>query len=242
MGTVFSFDIRDEATASIEQGILDAVASLHEVDRIFSTYKPDSDISRLGRGEITVDQCDPLVPIVLELGAQAVANGNGAFTLQPNGLLDPSAVVKGWAIERASDILWAAGSHVHLVNGGGDVQARSDGTFDWGVAIADPRDSSRAILVVKSPHAQRFAVATSGTAERGQHIVDARGGFAGDGIVSITILGESLTRVDVAATTAFALGNDARAWIEAQPGLEAFAVTTEGAMWSTVGFNAYVAG
>jgi thiamine biosynthesis lipoprotein len=242
MGTVFSFDIRDDDSSDIETGLRQAVASLHEVDRIFSTYKPDSDISRLGRFEISVDECDPLVSLVLNIAERAVADGAGAFTLHPGGLLDPSAVVKGWAIERASDILRAAGSRVHLVNGGGDIQSCSDGSFDWGVAIADPRDSSRVILAVGDPKAPRFAVATSGTAERGEHIVDPRGGYAGAGLLSVTVVGASLTDVDIAATTAFALGAEARDWVEAHDGFEAFGVLADGGMWTTTRFSHYVIG
>ncbi len=242
MGTVFSFDIRDDDSRKIEAGLRHAISSLHEVNHIFSTYKPESDISRLGRNEITIDQCDPLVAEVLEIGERAVTDGVGAFTLYPGGVLDPSAVVKGWAIERASNILCAAGSKVHLVNGGGDVQSCSDGAFDWGIAIADPRDSSRVILAVGDPNSPRFAVATSGTAERGEHIVVARGRAAGAGLLSVTIVGESLTEVDIAATTAFALGDEARDWVEAYDGLEAFAVLADGRMWTTTGFSRYVIG
>ena len=242
MGTVFSFDIRDDDWPELEAGLRQAVASLHEADRIFSTYKSDSNISRLGRLEISIEECDPLVAAVLAIGERAVADGAGAFTLHPGDRLDPSAVVKGWAIERASNILCAAGSKVHLVNGGGDIQSCSDGTFDWGIAIADPRDSSRVILAVGDPQAPRFAVATSGSAERGEHIVDARGGAAGTGLLSVTIVGVSLTDVDIAATTAFALGAAARDWVEAHDDLEAFAVLTDGGMWTTTGFSRYVVG
>ena len=242
MGTVFSFDIRGDDSPEIEAGLRQAVSSLHEVDHIFSTYKPESDISRLGRLEISVDECDPLVSLVLNIGERAVVDGAGAFTLHPGGRLDPSAVVKGWAIERASNILHAAGSRVHLVNGGGDIQSCSDGSFDWGIAIADPRDSSRVILAVGDPQAPRFAVATSGSAERGEHIVDARGGVAGAGLLSVTIVGASLTDVDIAATTAFALGAQSRDWVEAHDGFEAFAVLADGGMWTTTGFSRYVVG
>ena len=241
MGTVFSFDLRHDSAQQADAALREAVASLHEADRIFSTYKPDSDISRLGRGEIELDQCDPLVREVLVLGEEAVDRGAGAFTLHPRGTLDPSAVVKGWAIERASDILRSGGVTTHLINGGGDVQACTDGPFAWSVAIVDPRDAKRVVLVVGSSGARRLAVATSGTAERGEHIVT-RAPDQGAPLLSVSVVGDSLTAVDIAATTAFALGDDARAWIEAQPGLEAMAVTTGGAMWTTSGFSAYVVG
>src|SRR6516162_2126516 len=109
MGTVVSFDVPLSAR---DDGSLDsAVRWLHWVDRIFSPYRPDSDVSLLASAEVTVEAC----ALVRELSG-------GYFTSSPGGQFDPSGYVKGWAIERAADILTAAGSASHLVNGGGDVQ------------------------------------------------------------------------------------------------------------------------
>lgn len=241
MGTVFSFDIRDEPTPQITGALEQAVAWLHHVDRVFSTYQADSDISRIGRGELSVADADPLVAEVLARGDLAVRDGEGAFTLQPRGILDPSAVVKGWAVERASDMLRAAGSANHVVNGGGDVQAvgNAEPGRPWRVAVADPRDRTRVAMVLGAR--DRFGVATSGRSERGDHIVSPRGDSAA-AMLSITVIGSSLTDVDIAATTAFALGDQARAWIDRHPGLAAFAIYDDGRMWSSERLAPYVLG
>ncbi len=230
MGTVFSIQVDDEGDwrAAIGQ----VVAYLHEVDRTFSTYRPDSQISRLGRGEMRLRECVPAVGEVLALCAHVQAVSDGYFAASIGRRLDPSGLVKGWAIERASALLSAAGASSHAVNGGGDMQLvgnLSDGR-PWRVGIAHPLQPGALSTVVQ---ARDLAVATSGIAERGCHIVDPRTGRAPSGLASITVTGASITLVDAYATAAYAMGLAARAWIEGLDGYEAFAVTENGEWWAT---------
>ena len=243
MGTVVSFDVRDAGTgerrAGIEAALGSAVAWLHRVDRVFSTYRPDSQISGLGRGELALADCDPEVAEVLALGEAAERASGGAFSVRAGGALDPSGVVKGWAVERASALLREAGSLRHSVNGGGDVQTSGEPEpgRPWGLAVAHPLHPGAFATLVRG---RDIALATSGTAERGRHILDARTGRpAGGGLASVSVVGHSLTAVDIAATSAFALGPAARGWLERQPGLEGFAVLDDGRAWWTPGFGAY---
>ena len=92
------------------------------MDRVFSPYRPDSDVSLLAAAEITVDGCAHEVAEVISACAALRLCSGGYFTAAPGGVFDPSGYVKGWAVERAAAILSAAGSASHLVNGGGDVQ------------------------------------------------------------------------------------------------------------------------
>lgn len=218
MGTVFSFAIADEGDWT--EALRDAVAWLHQVDRTFSTYRPDSAISRLRRGERVED---PLVDRVLALCDDYEQQSHGAFSAQlPDGL-DPSGLVKGWAVEWASDILREHGSHNHAVSGGGDMQLAGEPVpgRPWRVGIADPFDSTRVLTTVEG---RDLAVATSGTTERGLHLVDPRNGAPARGLASATVIGPSLTQVDVAATAAFVLGHDAPGWL-AEQGLRASSST-----------------
>lgn len=229
MGTVFSFDIRDRITPGIRAGLKAAVQWLHQVDAVYSTYRKDSDICRLARGEITLADCHPTVPEVLAIGDFAYRDSDGAFTLRPGGSFDPSGVVKGWAIERASMILREAGSRNHLINGGGDIQTfGTNGEGGWRVAVADPKDKLKPLAVLEAISTEGFSVATSGTSQRGAHIVDGRssnGSLASSPWASITVVGSHLTEVDIAATTAFALGVDGLQWIEDRPHFAALGVT-----------------
>lgn len=85
-----------------------------------------------------------------------------------------------------------------------------------------------------------LAIATSGTAERGAHIVDPYGAGPATELVSLTVVGPGLTMTDAYATAAFARGNGSHAWLEALDGYEAFAVLPDGRTWHTTGFAAHV--
>jgi FAD:protein FMN transferase len=236
MGTVVSFDVPAWTAAAGDDGALSQVLRwLHWVDATFSPYRAGSDVSRYGRGEVPLTGCVPELAEVLEACAEVSERSGGYFTATPGGHLDPSGYVKGWAIERAASMLTAAGSQEHSVNGGGDVQCA--GRRRWRIGIADPLRRGQLALVVAG---RDFAVATSGTAERGAHIVDPHTGRAAAGLASITVVGPGLTLADAYATAAFAMGSRARDWVEGLDGYEAFAITPAGATWQTTGFGAYL--
>ncbi len=110
MGTVVSFDVPAWTAAPGGGGPLgQAVRWLHWVDATFSPYRPGSDVSRYGRGEVPLAQCTPELAEVLRACAEVSARSDGYFTATPGGRLDPSGYVKGWAVERAAALLSAAG-------------------------------------------------------------------------------------------------------------------------------------
>ena len=254
MGTMVSFDV--PAAARRDGSLDDAIRWLHWVDRVFSPYRPDSDATLLAEGLLTVEACAPQMAEVIEACAFFHELSGGFFTSSPWGRFDPSGYVKGWAIERAAGILTTAGSASHLVNGGGDVQcvggrpdaAAGGGTSTgdtgpgpaspWRIGIADPHRPGRLALVVA---AVDCAVATSGTAERGAHIVDPRTGRPAAGLASLTVTGSSLALADACATAAFAMGPAlARDWLASLGGCEAYEITETGETWKTAGFAALI--
>jgi thiamine biosynthesis lipoprotein len=236
MGTVVSFDVPARAGEPRGDGPLGrAVRWLHWVDATFSPYRNDSDVSRFGRGEVPLEQCVPELAEVLEACAAVSTRSRGYFTTTPGGRFDPSGYVKGWAVERAAGILTAAGPAGHSVNGGGDVQCSGDRM--WRIGIADPLHPGRLALVVTG---RDFAVATSGVAERREHIIDPYTGQPPAGLASITVVGTRLAETDAYATAAFAMGAAARAWVEGLDGYEAYAITATGVTWQTSGFDRYL--
>ncbi|WP_406510901.1 FAD:protein FMN transferase [Streptomyces sp. NBC_00212] len=238
MGTVFSFDIRDRPTPAVRDALAEAVAWLHRVDAVFSTYRPDSEISRMARGHIGVSDCPPEVAEVLTLCESAAATTDGWFSHTPGGRLDPSGLVKGWATQRASQILYDAGARNTCVNGGGDLQLRGESApgSAWRVGIAHPLRPGHLLTVVTG---RDLAVATSGTAERGHHILDPHTGQPAMGLASVTVTGRHLTDVDAYATALFAMGDaPARTWIRAHSAYEALVVTAAGDVWQSERFPA----
>ena len=211
------------------------ITELREVDLIFSTYRVDSVISRLGRGELALRDCPAQVAEVLELGERAEAESDGAFSVrlpvdpaQPGGArrLDPSGVVKGWAAERASRHLTALTDTDFCLSAGGDIVGRAATWREpWQIGIEDPHDASRVIAVVPL---RSGAVATSGTAHRGAHLVDARTGRGTTGIASVTVIGPSLTWADIDATAAYAHGTGAADWLRTRPIHSALVVGSDG--------------
>jgi FAD:protein FMN transferase len=236
MGTVVSFDVPAWAGPGALGG---AVRWLHWVDATFSPYRDDSDVSRFGRGSLALADCAPELAEVLAACAEVSTLSGGYFTTTPGGRFDPSGYVKGWAIERAAAMLTAAGSAQHTVNGGGDVQCVGDRGpgQPWRVGIAHPlRPGSLALVVC----GRDFAVATSGVAERGPHVINPHTGQPAVGLASVTVVGASLAAADAYATAAFAMGPAARDWIQGLDGYEAYAITAAGAAWQTSGFRAYL--
>jgi thiamine biosynthesis lipoprotein len=229
MGTVFSIAVRDPAPDT-PGALRRIVERLHRIDAVFSTYRPESQISRLGRGELALADCDPEVRTVLAACCEVAAETDGYFTEQPGGRLDPSGWVKGWAVEEAAALLRESGARQYCVSGGGDVQTSGG---PWRIGIADPRqdstDPGRLVAVLSG---RDLAVATSGTAERGAHILDPHTGRPADGLASLTLVGApgtGIARTDAWATAAFAMGPErALAWAARRPAIEALAVLPDG--------------
>ncbi|CUR61613.1 ApbE family protein [metagenome] len=223
---------RHATTAAGERSWLEAVATLRDVDRVFSTYRADSHVSRLDRGEIGLAECPPEVAEVLAIGELARVQSGGAFDVRrPDArgrlALDPSGVVKGWAVERAArSLLRLEDTDVCLSAGGDMVCHVADPHRDpWLVGIEDPHDPTR--VVARVP-VREGAVATSGAVHRGAHIVDARIGTTATGVAQVTVVGPDLTWADVDATAAYALGAGALAWLSSRPGRTGLVVWGDG--------------
>lgn len=238
MGTVFSIDVRSSVDGSVDGTVDDvidrAVDWLHEVDRTFSTYRPDSEISQIIDGRRPIIGCRPDVAAVLALCERFRAETDGFFDALASGVLDPSGVVKGWAVDEVDARLRAAGSTRHCINGGGDLRcAATAADRPWRLGVAHPLVPGKLVCVVEG---RDLALATSGIAERGEHIFDPHTRRPPQGLASVTLVGEDLTRVDALATAAFAMGDAAREWIAQADGIEGLIVTSAGTVWATPDF------
>jgi thiamine biosynthesis lipoprotein len=226
MGMPIIIDVYDP---DVPEFVLDrAFDWLRRVDAIFSTYRAESEISRLNRGELDLARCSPIVRSVLDrcqvlraatggyFDHEAAAAWDTRITGQgPGGPapVDPAGLVKGWAVDGVADILEQAGARNYCAEAAGDMRlaGRPDNDTHWRVGIQHPHtaDAIAAVLHTSS----RTAIATSGTYVRGNHIVDPHTGAAPRGLISVTIVGDGdLATADVYATAVFAMGRSGPEW------------------------------
>jgi FAD:protein FMN transferase len=238
MGTVVSFDLRpgdlDERRA--RTALAEACTALHEADDEFSTWKPDSALSRLRSGDLDPTEVSDRMADVLRSCAEARELSGGWFDpwSLPGGV-DPTGLVKGWAVERALTQLRAAGVSAAMVNAGGDIATFGEPQpgRPWRIGVRDPRSADRLLTVVESPG----AVATSGVYERGDQVLDPRSGRPARGLLSATVVGPALGLTDALATGLLAAGEQGLAAVGSVAGHSALVVRDDGAMLTTPGFR-----
>jgi FAD:protein FMN transferase len=200
MGMPILVDVRDDDVD--ERVFSDVFGWFRWVDGVLSTYKEDSEISRINRGELEVAEADPGVQTVLGICEELRATTDGYFDARAasSEVLDPSGLVKGWSVDRAAAILDSAGVRRYAVNAGGDLVVRGGG---WRVGIQHPLDRGE---VAKLLEVDDLAVATSAEYARGPHVLDPHTRRPPSGVLSVTITGPDLATADAYATAAFANG------------------------------------
>lgn len=234
MGMPASLLMRGAELTGVDDAVTAAYDELRRADELFSTYSESSEVSRLRRGELTAEDADPLVREVLDLCAEAKDRTDGWFDIDLPGGLDPSGLVKGWAVERAAAVLAERLPALDVcLNVGGDVTVLSVSGDPFTVGIEDPHDRSR--LLTGVPIAAG-GLATSGTAARGPHILDPRTGLPVEVLASLSVVGPSLMWADVYATAGFARGVAGPAWIGGLPAYECLAVHPDGRIVRTAGW------
>ncbi len=214
----------------------------HYVDEKFSTYKEGSEISKINRKEIKESDWSGDMKTVFALSEKTKMETNGYFNiLTPEGLFDPSGLVKGWSIYNAANILAELGFKNFYVDAGGDIETKgkNENGEVWSVGIRDPfvNDKSH---IIKTVFISNCGMATSGTYERGQHIYNPHVGRVPlNDIVSITVIGPNVYEADRFATAAFAMGNEGINFIERLDGFEGYSVDKNGIATETSEFNKF---
>ncbi len=222
--------------------VMDAVFSFFmAVDERFSTYKTTSEISLYNRGVIAASALSADMLDVFRLADLTARESDGFFSIsKPDGKIDPSGIVKGWAIAKAAQMILAAGLVNFFVDAGGDVQTsgvNAEGEA-WRVGIRSPFHDQD---IIKAVALQGQGIATSGSYVRGQHIYNPHEPKKQImDIVSISVIGPDILEADRFATAAFAMGEDGIYFIESLPNLEGYMVNANGIATQTTGFGAYV--
>jgi thiamine biosynthesis lipoprotein len=238
MGTVVTIDLYTtdgEAGDRIDGQLTTARELLHQADAVFSTWHHDSPVSRLRRGEITAAQAPAEVSEVLAECAVAREASGGWFDpwAMPGGV-DPTGYVKGWAAQRALRAFGAENLSGVIVNAAGDI-ACSGGLGQgkpFRIGIADPLAPRRLAAIVELT----AAIATSGTYERGEHLIDPHTGRPTARVASASVTGPDLGLADALATALAVAGPDGLLRVEALDGYEALLIAHGGERLSTAGF------
>jgi thiamine biosynthesis lipoprotein len=237
MGTIVTIDVYATAPADAGPGsgpgaglarqLESAVAILHRADEVFSTWQPGSPVSRLRRGEITVAQAPVEVADVLARCAAAREASGGWFDpwAMPGGV-DPTGYVKGWAAQNALAELSAPGICGALVNAAGDIASSGGlgGGKPFRIGITDPASLRQLAAIVELTG----AIATSGSYERGSHLIDPRSGQPGARAASASVTGPDLGLADALATALAVAGEGGLALIEELDGYEALVIGFDG--------------
>ena len=237
MGMPITVEIVDGVPRAMMDAVLDYFT---EVDLRFSPFKPESELSRHDRGELGPSELSAEMQEVLELARETKEATGGFFDIRrPDGRLDPSGIVKGWAIRNASDCLLDWGAANFCIEAGGDIQAagRNEDGEEWRIGIRNPFNDREIVKVVRIADQ---GMATSGSYARGDHIYDpTNAGHSLDTVVSLTVIGADVLEADRFATAAFAMGAEGILFIEEQPGLEGYMIDADGIATMTTGFRAY---
>ncbi len=225
-----------EAVAYGEPGAVDralgeAFAEVTRLDRLLSTFLPDSEISRVNRNAFVGPvRVSPETLECVDAALRASRLSGGAFdstrasegyaaveidrTLQTirfrrEGIrLDLGGIGKGYALDRAAAVLDSRGIHRALLDFGGQVLALDPppGEPGWLVAVSDPASTEAAL---GGYEITRASVSTSATVERGSHILDPRTGKPPEGALSATSCARTATEADALSTILFVLGPEA---------------------------------
>ena len=212
----------------------------HAVDTRFSPFKIESELSKINRGEIAPRQMSLEMQEILALAEKTKKETDGYFNIKkPSGEIDPSGVVKGWAIKKAADTLKEMGFEHFYVDAGGDIQTsgRNHEEKSWSVGIKNPFQQEEIVKVI---YPEGKGVATSGSYIRGSHIYNPHSAEDALGeVLSITVIAEDVLEADRFATAAFAMGKKGITFIETLPGFEGYAIDKHGMATMTSGFHRY---
>jgi len=203
MGTAVSLDIPGCKAAKVFEAVFER---LRQIDKKFSTYKSDSEVSRFARGLLTEAKLSAEVKQIVGACRQAEQWTDGYFSAWAGGDFQPSGYVKGWAIAEAGKVIEKQGHKTYCLGIGGDILARSAGDKVWNIGIQDPKDKSK---ILNKLSISSGAVATSGNYERGAHIINPKTGQPANELLSVTVNGPDIIKADILATAAFAAGEGA---------------------------------
>jgi thiamine biosynthesis lipoprotein len=287
MGTVVEIKAFSTNERQLDRAISAAFAEMRRVEELFSSTRPESEISRLSAAGGPFKASKETVRL-LRIGQRIARLSDGAFEMglgrlkelwaietetprvpteqqirealervgpedlqidgpivrkaDPELRIDLGGIAKGYAVDRAIEILREAGVHSAAVNAGGDIRLLGDRNGKpWRIGIQHPRKPGAVLVTL--PLAER-AVVTSGDYERFfekdgiryHHIFDPLSGRPARLCQSVTVVAADAATADALATAVFVLGPiKGLQLLEQQEGVEGLLVTAGGEVLQTSG-------
>lgn len=227
----------------IDKGVTDedfneVFSYFHNIDNKFSTYKKDSEISKINTGELKEADYSNEMKKILLLAKQTKKETNGFFDIERNGILDPSGIVKGYAILKGAEILKRKFKNIY-VEIAGDIQVfgKDKKGQNWKIGIRNPFNKNEIIKVINLTNK---GIATSGNYERGKHIYNPKNKNKVDEIASITVIADNIYDADRFATAAFAMGERGIEFIATLKGIEGYMIKKDKVAVFTPDFEKFV--
>lgn len=238
MGTVFRFAVPD---GTPEHVVREAVEWLRWVEGTFSTFRPDSAVSRIGLGTLNLENAPVEVRQVLSWCEELEEATEGRFSIRPGRPggpgIDPAGFVKGWSVDDAARVLQTRGVDDFSIYAGGDVLCVGEPPSGdrWRVAIRHPdRPDEARGATLEIPGG---AVATSAAYYRGDHIRGTHRRL----VASVSVAGPRLGIADALATAIFADQAASLDWMGGFPEYGVLLLGADGMMRWTEQMKALIA-
>ena len=233
MGLPITIEIVDKCLYS---DINEVFGFFEYIDRVFSTYKKNSEISKINKGLIKNYSKD--MKTVFVLAEKTKKETAGFFDIKFRGEIDPSGIVKGWSIKKASNILKNKGYKNYYIEAGGDIEVVGKNLDkEWKIGIRNPWNLEEIIKVVKL---KNKGIATSGTYIRGNHIYNPHTKKNINSNISLTVIANNVYNADRIATAAFSMGKEGINFIENLKGYEGYLIDNKKNATLTSNFNKYI--
>jgi len=236
MGMPVTIDVVD--TDVRENDIEEIFSYFRKIDDQFSPYKKTSEVERINSGGVPRDKYSSLMRKILQLSEETKIDTEGFFDVYKKGRLDPSGVVKGFAIYEGAKKLSTKGYNNFYVEIAGDIQTSgfNQERKKWRVGIRNPFDKEEIVKVV---FLSGEGIATSGSYARGAHIYNPKTQKTVTDIASITVISKTVYDADRFATAAFAMGEKGIEFINKMMGTEGYMILKNKMAVYTEGFEKY---
>lgn len=180
------------------------------------TVAPIIDIWLLAQEKGSIPDDETIIEALKHTGYKNIAMDENKLTIRFLDKLmkiDLGGIAKGYAVDRAKDIILSHGIESGLINIGGNMFAVGSprGKESWSIGIQHPRDKKNIIYKIDL---KNRAVSTSGDYERFftlngrrfSHIINPIVGRPAEGVVSVTVVADSAEEADALSTAVFVMG------------------------------------